>query len=288
MSKHSIRSGSDLEVQRLAQLLERLDPAGAGALAHQRVVLERELRRSGPPGRPAGASRRARAMRTSTARAAPLATGTPRAGRRPRTPPARRPGRGSPPGRRSTRGRSPTARPTRCGRRRSRGRSRAGRRAARRAGGRAARWRCRSPHAMPRTSAEPMLRRSATWRSDRCRTAMSRLRYRAASSNSCACRGALHRLLEPALERPHPARQELDHPVDDGAVLLARRCSRRTGPRTGRCGSRGTACPSGGRASGPRTGGTGTPGSARRASRAPSSRSRTGRSRARPCGAARA
>ena len=58
-------------------------------------------------------------------------------------------------------------------------------------------------------------------------------------------------VLEPPLERPHAARQELDHRVDDGAVVLAPRCSRRTGPRTGRCGSRGTGRPTGGPACGP-------------------------------------
>ena len=70
-------------------------------------------------------------------------------------------------------------------------------------------------------------------------------------------RRLLHPPLELALDRLHVAGEELDHAVDDAAVVLLARRSRRTARGSGRCGSRGTGSRCGDPASAPRTAGSG-------------------------------
>ena len=101
-------------------------------------------------------------------------------------------------------------------------------------------------------------------------------------------RGVAHLPLQLADDRLRVAGEERDHAVDDLPVASPDRSRPRTAPCSARCGSRGRGSPNASPASAPRTAGTGRPGSARRASRAPSSHSRTGRSRRSPAGAARA
>ncbi len=70
-------------------------------------------------------------------------------------------------------------------------------------------------------------------------------------------RRRMHLPLELALDRLHVAGEELDHAVDQRAVVLHARRSRHTARGSDRCGSRGTGCRCAGPASAPRTAGTG-------------------------------
>ena len=75
---------------------------------------------------------------------------------------------------------------------------------------------------MPSTSTVPIAFLSAAWRSARCRTAKSRFRYRAASSNRCASAASFMRCSSAAERRLCVPREELDDAVDDRSVGLLR------------------------------------------------------------------
>ena len=154
---------------------------------------------------------------------------------------------------RSTRGRTPPG-PWGCpGPRRSRGGSCGGRRACRRGAGRPAprrgrpRRRCRSRRSSRLAPVGGLPLGEVPDREQAVAVARRVL-------EALVRRGVEHLLLELALDRLRVAGEELDDAVDDLARSPPWRRSRRTAPGSGRCGSRGTGCPSAGRAAAPRTG----------------------------------
>ena len=172
MSKHSIRTRQALEVEALAQALERLDPAQPLLLRRRRLVREREPRvLGGELGEP---------LLLAAGRCAHLDGGAAQLGEEARErlgvgrcPAARSAAAARSARRCSTRGRTPRARSRGPALRRSRGGTRSGRSACRRGAGRAAppRGRPRRRARSRRPCRRPAGRRPGAARGSRSRTA---------------------------------------------------------------------------------------------------------------------
>ena len=255
MSKHSIRIGS----------LSRLSASRSSSSASTRRSrccsattasdVERDARVLRSPARRVAASRRVRA------RAPRRASRAARRGSRSSavvSPDARR----HDDLRRHRRGRAVVLEAERLeqasgpGRRRSRGGSRGGRPSCRRGAGRPApprgrrRPRCRSRRSCRRPPCPPPAARRDAGREEPVAVASRLL-------EALVGGGVAHPPLQLPQDRLRVPGQELDHAVDDLPVVLLRDVARRTAPCSGRCGSRGTGCPSAGPASAPRRAGTG-------------------------------
>ena len=213
MSKHSIRSGSDVEPERRLQPVERLDALLAAALGLQALLVEREPRvalgqledaalvaalgRAHLDRRRRGARRAPAAERLALVLVDLALDDDLRRDRRA--------------GRRSTGATNSSATSAdRRARRRSRGRTTGGRRARRRAPGRPARWRRSRRRRRAIASSVPTASLATRWRSSSERTARRRLRSRAACSYSCASAAAAIRASSVALDLAVAAGEEGD------------------------------------------------------------------------------